>query len=76
MAMGIYKKPLKIKYSKDFQIHKLSRNIKRAMLKPRAISSIYLYNMLQDFRHLLIFDLRKPQNYEQHYIRDSFNVNE
>ena len=34
----------------------------------------YLYNMLQDFRHLLIFDFRA--NFSENYIRDSFNVYE
>jgi hypothetical protein len=49
----------------------------------RHLAPIYLYNMLQvffiltieiyqDFRHLLIFDLRS--NYDQVFIRDSFHV--
>lgn len=39
----------------------------------QTVKGHYLYNMLQDFRHLLVIDLRSPQEWEANHIRDSFN---
>lgn len=30
--------------------------------------------MLQDFRHLVVFDLREEKNFLDYFIRDAFNV--
>ena len=42
----------------------------------KHLGSVYLYNMLQDFRHLLIFDLRSAKDFQDIFVRDSFNVTE
>ena len=41
----------------------------------KAVKGHYLFNMLQDFRHVLVFDLREKSEWESNHIRDSFNVN-
>ncbi len=34
-------------------------NTQKAMEQVKPIKAHYLYNMLQDFRHIVVFDLRK-----------------
>lgn len=41
-------------------------------MEVKAIPSQYLYNMLQDFRHILVFDLRNEEQFNESKIRDSF----
>ena len=40
----------------------------------KAVKGHYLFNMLQDFRHVLVIDLRAKAKWESNHIRDSFNL--
>ena len=40
----------------------------------KAVKGHYLFNMLQDFRHVLVIDLRPKPDWESNHIRDSFNL--
>ena len=42
----------------------------------KPVKGHYLFNMLQDFRHVLVIDLRPKSNWEANHIRDSFNLHE
>jgi len=43
-------------------------------LELKVATSILVYNMLQDMRHLIILDFRKKSDFDLAYIRKSINV--